>query len=261
MALRKKLKHFIEHPKFLQLVVILITLNSIILAMQVYPEMILRFGAALSFADDVLLSIFVCELLLYLFVYGLTKCLTDPWYVFDAAVIIVAIFSVNPAFSSLRALRVLRILRLISAFPNLRRVVEGLLKAIPDITSIFALLGIVLFVGALMATNLYSAEFPEYFGSLHASVFSMFQMLTTEGWPDIVRKVMAVYPYSWTFFILYIFAATFIVLNLFIAVIVDAMQRSSEQLAKEKEEAEEIDSIQEKLDLIYARLEKLDKSK
>ena len=255
MPLRHKIKNFIETPDFLHIVVALITLNSIILAMQVYPSMTAKFGYLLSTADDVLLGIFVCELLLYLFVYGARKCFTDPWYVFDATVITVAIFSVNPAYSSLRALRVLRILRLVSAFPHLRRVVEGLLKAIPDITSIFALLGIVLFVGALMATNLYGPEFPEYFGTLQASLFSMFQMLTTEGWPDIVRKVMAVYPYSWVFFIIYIFAATFIVLNLFIAVIVDAMQRSSEHMAKEKEEAEEIDTIQEKLDLIYQKLE------
>lgn len=259
MHIKTKIKSFVESPDFLHLVVALITLNSIILALQSYPYLVAKFGYFLSTADEILLSIFVCELLLYLFLYGPKKCLTDPWYVFDATVICVAIFSVNPAYSSLRALRVLRILRLISAFPHLRRVVEGLLKAIPDITSIFALLGIVLFVGALMATNLYGSAFPEFFGSLQGSIFSMFQMLTTEGWPDIVRKVMAVYPYSWIFFIVYIFAATFIVLNLFIAVIVDAMQKSSEHMAKKAEAEEEIDTIQEKLDLIYQKLEQLEK--
>ncbi len=255
--LQTQVQKLIEKPKFLHVIIILILLNSIVLGLESYPNIMKEMGSTLIIIDDIMLFIFVAELSLYLYTYGTKKCLTDPWYLFDATVISVAIFSVNPAYSSLRAMRVLRILRLISAFPNLRRVVEGLLKAIPDITSIFTILGIVLYVGSLMATNLYGEEFPEYFGTLGSSVFSLFQILTTEGWPDIVRPIMSKYPHSWMFFITYLFAATFIVLNLFIAVIVDAMQKSSDHLKEERNKAKEINEIQAKLEQIYKIVKKL----
>lgn len=129
-------------------------------------------------------------------------------------------------------------LRLISIFPRLKRVVEGLVTAIPGTGSIGAILIIVFYVFAVMASMLYGPEYPDWFGSLHASFFSLFQIMTLEGWADMVREIMQTHPYAWMFFVIYILCATFTVLNLFIAVVVDAMQRQHQ-----KEEQAEQDAI------------------
>jgi voltage-gated sodium channel len=119
---------------------------------------------------------------------------------------------------------VLRVLRLISAVPKMRFVVESLARSLPGLGSIGLLLMLFFYVFAVMATKLYGAHFPQWFGSLWSSMFSLFQIMTLEGWADIAREVMAREPGAWVFFLAFILLATFTVLNLFIAVIVNAMQ-------------------------------------
>jgi voltage-gated sodium channel len=137
----------------------------------------------------------------------------------------------------LRALRVLRVLRLVSLVPSMRRVIGALLNALPGMASIVGLLGLVLYVFAVMATKLYGAIAPEFFGTLGASLFTLFQIMTVEGWPDVARSVMTQSPHAWIFFVAYLLIATFMVLNLFIAVVVNAMQSQvTEDLKDEGEE-------------------------
>ena len=142
------------------------------------------------------------------------------------------------AFTVLRALRVLRVLRLVSLVPSMRGVVGALLKALPGMASIIGLMGLVLYVSAVMATKLFGAISPELFGNLGASLFTLFQVMTVEGWPDIARGVMAQSPYAWIFFVVYLLIATFMVLNLFIAVVVNAMQAQVTEDLKDEGEAQ-----------------------
>jgi voltage-gated sodium channel len=117
------------------------------------------------------------------------------------------------------------VLRLISAVPAMRRVVSGLLAAVPGMASIGALLGLIIYVAAVMATKLFGAITPEYFGDLGTTLFTLFQTMTGEAWPDIAREVMAQAPLAWIFFVIYILISSFAVLNLFIAVIVNGMEQ------------------------------------
>jgi voltage-gated sodium channel len=103
-------------------------------------------------------------------------------------------------------------------------VVSALLAALPGMSSIIGLMALVLYVSAVLATKLFGQMSPEYFGDLGVSLFTLFQVMTVEGWPDIARGVMAHSPYAWIFFVAYLLIATFMVLNLFIAVVVNAMQ-------------------------------------
>ena len=163
------------------------------------------------------------ELLSRVFVYR-GRFFHEPWRVFDFAVVGIALVPASGAFSVLRALRVLRVLRLASLVPSMRGVVSALLTAVPGMASIVGLMALVPYVSAVLATNLFGAVAPEFFGDLGASLFTLFQVLTVEGWPDIARSVMAQSPYAWMFFVAYLLIATFMVLNLFIAVVVNAMQ-------------------------------------
>ncbi len=137
------------------------------------------------------------------------------------------------AFSVLRALRVLRVLRLVSAIPKMRFVVEALARSLPGLSSIGFLLLVFFYVFAVMATKLFGAQFPHWFGGLWGSMFSLFQIMTLEGWAEIAREIMEHEPAAWIFFLAFILLGTFTVLNLFIAVIVNAMQETNTPVVHE----------------------------
>ncbi|MFN7102175.1 MAG: ion transporter, partial [Pseudorhizobium sp.] len=116
--------------------------------------------------------------------------------------------------------------------PALRRVVGGLISALPGMTSILVLMAMLFYVAAVMATNLFGRNFPDWFGTLTASLYTLFQVMTLESWSmGIVRPVMEVHPQAWAFFVPFILLSTYAVLNLFIGVIVSAMQQDSEASA------------------------------
>ena len=222
-SLRERVRGFIESARFEKSITALIVANAITLGIETSPPVAARFGDSLYAFDRLVLAVFVVELLLRFFVYR-GRFFGDPWRVFDFVVVGIAVVPAGSAFAVLRALRVLRVLRLVSLVPSMRRVVGALLNALPGMASIVGLMGLVLYVSAVMATKLFGEIAPELFGNLSASLFTLFQVMTVEGWPDIARGVMAQSPQSWIFFVVYLLIATFMVLNLFIAVVVNAMQ-------------------------------------
>jgi voltage-gated sodium channel len=149
---------------------------------------------------------------------------TDPWSIFDLLVVTISLVPSSGSLSVLRAMRILRAMRLVSAVPGMKRVVGGLLAALPGMASIVMLLGLVNYVGAVLATELYGPTAGDHFGSLGRSLFTLFQVMTGEAWPDIAREVMGQHPTAWIFFVVYILVSTFVVLNLFTAVVVSAME-------------------------------------
>jgi voltage-gated sodium channel len=156
----------------------------------------------------------------------------DPWRIFDLVVVGVALVPAGGNLSVLRALRILRVLRLVSVIPSLRRVVTGFIAALPGMGSIILLMGLVYYVFSVMATKLFASAFPDWFGTIGKSAYSLFQVMTLESWSmGIVRPVMEVYPYAWLFFIPFIICTTFTVLNLFIGIIVSAMQAEHDEEA------------------------------
>ncbi len=203
----------------------LIVINTIVLGIETYPNAMNSYRELLTSIDRTLLCVFILEFVLRFVAYRL-DFFKDPWSVFDLCVIGIALIPAQDAFSALRAARALRALRLISVFPKLRKVIEGLVMAIPGICAIAGVMAIIICVFGLIASKLYGPSFPQWFGNLHLSVFTLFQIMTLEGWPDIVRTVMQEKPFAWIFFVTYLLIATFSVLNLFIAVVVDAMQRN-----------------------------------
>jgi voltage-gated sodium channel len=239
-GLRDHVRRFIEHPRFDQAIIALIILNAITLGLETIPAVMARYGGLLHLIDRAALGIFVTELLLRMFVYR-GRFFHDPWRVFDFVIVGIALVPASGAFSVLRALRVLRVLRLVSMVPSMRGVVSALLTALPGMASIISLMALVLYVSAVMATKLFGTIAPEFFGTLGGSMFTLFQIMTVEGWPDIARGVMEQAPYAWIFFVSYLLIATFMVLNLFIAVVVNAMQ---EQVAEDLKGEEEMHTQQ-----------------
>ena len=234
-SLRERVRFFIENPRFDRAIIALIVVNAIALGLETSPAIVARFGDVLYAIDRTVLGVFVVELLLRFFVYR-RRYFHDPWRVFDFVIVGIALMPASGAFSVLRSLRVLRVMRLISMVPSMRGVVNALLTALPGMASIIGLMALVLYVSAVMATKLFGAVAPELFGTLGASLFTLFQVMS-EDWSHIARGVMAQSPYAWMFFVTYLLIATFMMLNLFIAVVVNAMQSQVTEDIKEEGEA------------------------
>jgi len=225
------LKTLIESRRFEMAITALIIINAITLGLETSPAAMASFGPVLIALDRIILSVFVLELLARFAVYRM-DFFRDPWRIFDLLVVSIALFPATGNLSVLRALRILRVLRLVTVVPSLRRVVGGLVAALPGMGSVVLLLTLVFYVFAVMATKLFAASFPDWFGTIGGSAYSLFQIMTLESWSmGIVRPVMDVYPWAWVFFIPFIVTTSFAVLNLFIGIIVSAMQEESEEAA------------------------------
>ena len=222
-SLRETVRMFVESVRFERAITTLIIGNAITLGLETSPTVVARVGDWLYLIDRAALGVFVVELLLRFFAYG-SRFFRDPWRVFDVAIVGIALLPASGAFSVVRALRVLRVLRLVSLVPSMRGVVSALLTALPGMASIIGLMSLVLYVSAVLAAKLFREIAPDLFGDLGTSLFTLFQVMTVEGWPDIARTVMGQSPHAWVFFVSYLLIATFMVLNLFIAVVVNAMQ-------------------------------------
>jgi voltage-gated sodium channel len=221
---RGRLQAMLESRRFQRAITILIAINAVTLGLETSKTAMALAGDVLVTLDRVILSVFVIELLAKIAVYR-TRFHRDPWNVFDFVVVGIALMPATGNLSVLRAMRILRVLRLVSAVPSMRRVVSALLHAIPGMGSIVALLTLVFYVFSVMATKLFAASFPDWFGTVGESAYTLFQVMTLESWSmGIVRPVMEVYPMAWAFFLPFILITSFTVLNLFIGIIVDAMQ-------------------------------------
>lgn len=221
---RARVDAFIEDRRTQWAVTILILANAVVLALETSETAMATAGDLLRLADRCILAIFVLEILLKIFAQG-ARFLRDPWNIFDTLIITIALVPATESLSVLRALRILRVLRLVSTVPSLRRVVGALLHAVPGMGSVVALLSVIYFVFSVMATKLFGAAFPEWFGDIGGSAYTLFQIMTLESWSmGIVRPVMEVFPLAWVFFVPFILITSFAVLNLFIGIIVDAMQ-------------------------------------
>jgi voltage-gated sodium channel len=245
---RARVAAFVEHARFQRFIIWVIVLNAIVLALQTYPFITDRYGSLVGWLDSIALGIFVIELALKLFAYR-WDFFKNPWNVFDFVIVAIALVPASGPFAVLRALRVLRVLRLISRVESMRRVVGALLAAVPGMVSIMALAGLIIFVAGVMGTAMFGDASPTYFGDLGTSLFSLFQTMTGEAWPEIADDVMRETPVAWIFFVIYILISSFAVLNLFIAVVVSAMEEQlrADLMAEEHTHAEEMAATNQRI--------------
>lgn len=221
----KFLAWFTDNWIFKNFILACIILNAITLGIEA------NFGDAnpwhkqLQGLDSIFLAIFTAELILEFLAQGFSRYVRDGWNIYDCIVVGISYLSLT-AFSALRTLRVLRVLRLFSNIPTLRRVAEALIGAAPGILASIMVMGVVFYVGAVMATIFFKGTHPETFGSLADSALTLFQLAQFDSWGDTVRDLDKAHPWAWVFLLIFTIIASFAVLNLFIGVIVDAIQET-----------------------------------
>jgi voltage-gated sodium channel len=262
---RQRLIDWIESPVPRNGIIALIIANAIILGLQTSPEIRDMAGGALALANAVIIGVFVVEIGLRLVAHG-ARFFRDGWSVFDFVVVAISLVPDAYGLTVLRALRILRVLRMLSTVRHLRIVTESLLKAIPGIGWIAVLLLLVFYVFGVMGTELFGAAFPEYFGTVGRSMYTLFQVMTLESWSmGIARPVMAEFPFAWVYFVAFILFSTFTVLNLFIGIIVSTMQEihwAEEEAKRAETEVRAHDEREEMRQLIvdmHAKIERLER--
>ena len=241
--LKYKINQLVDHSFFKKFIMGLIIVNAVILGLETSPKITELVGRELQLFDQVVIIIFCIELGLRVYAKGL-QFFRDPWGIFDLMVVAITLVPSNEALTVLRALRVVRVFRLVSTIPRLRRIVAALLHAVPGVGAIIVLLLIVFYVFSVITTKIFGQNFPDWFGSLGDSMFTLFQIMTLESWSmGIVRPVMEIYPWAWVLFVAFIVLSSFTVLNLFIAIIIDSMQTLNERRQNDEIGEMEVDKI------------------
>ena len=227
-SVRARLRAFLEQDRVVNTIMAVIIFNAITLGIGTSDWAQENFGSLLNVIDKTVLTIFVIELLLKLYAYGL-NFFRNSWNIFDLFVVSVGLLPQTAGLSALRGLRVIRALRLLSVIPQMRAVVQALLDALPGMGAVIVMISIVFYVFGVMATIMYGNAFDEWFGTLGRSLYSLFQIMTLESWSmGIVRPVMKEFPNAWAFFVPFIVITAFSVLNLFIGLLVNTMQSAVE---------------------------------
>jgi len=265
--MRQKLRNYFESLGFQRLIVTLIIMNSILIGFETSSYVMNLYGYYIDIFDLTLLTLFTIEIILKLYVYRLSF-FKNAWNVFDFAIISISILPAAGSFSVFRALRIIRTLRLLKSIPKLRLIIESLIKSLPSIGWIVVLLAIVFYTFAVIGINLFGVNYPEYFGTLGKSFFTLFQIMTLESWSSaIARPIMDGVPFAGLYFMTFILIATYTTLNIFIAIVVNTMNEVSLKDLQEEEQhikdfvVEENKKLHNKIDQLQSTIENLNKPK
>jgi voltage-gated sodium channel len=221
-----------ESWPFQAFILLCIVANAAILGYDAHYGEVNPWHAQIELWNNYFLWIFTAELVLEFLAQGPGRYFKNGWNIFDIIVVGLSYIAVNPAISALRTLRVVRVFRLVSAVPQMRRVVEALFGAMPGILATFAILSIVFYIGAVMATTLFHNE--PGFRDLGESALKLFALTQFDGWGDTINQLQPNYPWAWFFILCFTIIAAFAVLNLFVGVIVEAVQQAPQEELKEE---------------------------
>ena len=212
----------------------LILFNALLIGLETFPEIMARFEPMLHLGNDIILGIFIIEALLKITAVAprFSLYFRSGWNLFDFSIIILSLIPATGEFALVaRLIRILRVLRLISAVPQLRLIVATLVRSIPSMGHVILLMSVIFYIYAVAGFHLFGATDAEHWGSLGAAFLSLFQLVTLEGWVELMQIVMKTHPWAWLYFVSFVMIGTFVILNLFIAVVINNLEASKiEQL-------------------------------
>ena len=282
-----------------------ICINTVSLGLETSSNITEDFRNILFMIDQICLWIFVIELIFKIIAYNkkffgemrIDEEHTDEngkpkkyfhwnkWNVSDLLIVLVSFIASLPYFTVFRVFRVFRSFKVIKAvrsfravksfkivneFEDLRSTFKGLVRAIPGILWTFAFLAVFAYVYAIIGTNMFRDECPDYFGTLGTALLTLCQITTFDSWfSGVARPIIKIYPLAWIYFVSYVFIAASIIMNVIVGIIVDSMgkererDREQEKLkrANSKDEitleklSEQIAELQKQIELISCKTE------
>jgi voltage-gated sodium channel len=212
----------------------LILFNAVLIGLETFPEIERRFEDLLHFGNHAILAVFIAEAALKIIAVAprFRLYFGNGWNLFDFSIVVLSLIpATGDAALVARLVRILRVLRLVSAVPQLRLIVATLVRSIPSMGHVIMLMSVIFYIYAIAGVHLFGEVDPEHWGSLGASLLTLFQLVTLEGWVELMQIAMEEHPWAWIFFVSFVLLGTFVILNLFIAVVINNLETSKlEQL-------------------------------
>lgn len=261
--MKHRLAQIISSQAFSNFILLVVLINSIVLGLLTSPSIVAFCGPILYTIDKICLYIFIAEAVLKISVLRV-EYFKSGWNIFDFLIVLSSVVSSFPALSSFRILRIIRVfraLKFISGVKHLQTIVLAIGKSIPSISWTALLIALVYYIYAIIGTLLFGENFPDWFGSINRSMYSLFQVMTLESWSmGISRPVMNIFPYAWIYFISFVIVSSFVMLNFIVGIVVNSICEVSAQRENgEKKKIVEATPLEE-LEIIRCRLKKLEES-
>ncbi len=254
----KKIKSLVESSWFQNAILIVIAINAVIMGLQTSASVNAAIGPVLVILDYICLGIFILELVLKLLAYGF-RFFTDGWNWFDLIIVVCSVFSglaflkvlrvfrIFRIFRTFKALKGLRAMRMVSRLDKLRMIIGAIGKSIPGISWTAVLLLLIYYIFALIGTSLFGEAFPEWFGSIGKSLYTLFQVMTLESWSmGISRPVMEAFSWAWLYFVPFVLISSFVVMNVVVGIVVNSISEVQEQLTLERDKSKQQENEEKK---------------
>ena len=260
-----KAQRIVASPWFNHGVTGVILLNAAVIGLDTWEPAIRRFGDSLNTANQVFLGIFVVEAIIKMAAHypRVQRYFADGWNIFDFTIIVVSLLPSSGELATVaRLARILRVLRLVSALPELRLIVTTLIRSIPSMFNVIALLSIIFYVYAVAGYHLFHEVDPTHWRNLGIALLSLFRIVTLEDWTDIMYAAMEAHWWAWAYFVSFVVMGTFVIVNLFIAVVLNNLDEAKQERLAElqsepsyKEIVAELTRTRTALARLEARLE------
>ena len=257
-------QRIVEARWFEPWMIALILFNGVLIGLETSHEIMQHYGRWLELGNDFVLAIFIVEAALKITAVAphFRRYFGDGWNLFDFSVVVLSLLPATGEFALVaRLIRVLRVLRLVSAMPQLRLIVATLVRSIPSMGHVLMLLAILFYIYAVTGFHLFHAVDEEHWGTLGAALLTLFQIVTLEGWVDVMEQALEAHSWAWMYFVSFVLIGTFVVLNLFIAVVVNNLEASKaaelEALARPITHEEVLEELGRTRDALQALQRKL----
>ncbi len=261
----KRLAHLsqqlVQANAFEYFIIAVILANGALLGMGTSVALNDRYGSWLNLGNQVALGVFIVEAALKMIALlpRPHNYFRDGWNVFDFLVIVFALIPATGEFAMIaRLARLLRVVRLITTIKDLRLIVAALVRSIPSVGHVIILMGIVVYIYAIMGYHLFHEHDPENWRTLGISVLTLFNIITLEGWTVVMYKAMELHPMAWVYFVSFVVVGTFVVINLFIAIIINNLDEAKLERLREMERPASTEELLREIRSTQAALRRLE---
>jgi len=226
----------IDSSKIFQGLIIAVILLSALLIGAKTHNLSANIVAILALLDFGITIFFVVEIVIrYLACPSKKTFFHSGWNIFDTVIVIGSLIPAGGSGVLLaRLLRVFRVLRLVSMVPELRLLINALLKAIPRMGYIALLMFVIFYIYAAMGSMFFHQINEVLWGDVSISMLTLFRVATFEDWTDVMYETMAVHPLSWIYYLSFIFLTAFIFLNMMVGTVLEVMSQEHENFRAEQ---------------------------
>ncbi len=234
--MQQKIQQLVTWKGFERFIIGLILTNGVLVGLETSEAFSKTYETWMALGNQIIIGVFVAEATLKIAAVApkWKQYFGDGWNVFDFTIVVLSLMPTTGELALVaRMARLLRVLRLISTLPELRLIVNTLLRSLPGMGNIMLLMSVVFYIYAVAGQQFFHTIDPEHWGNLGISLLTLFRVVTLEDWTDLMYTTMSTYPYSWVYFVSFVIVGTFVIINLFIAVVIDNLdQAKKERLAQ-----------------------------